>query len=197
MQEIGVDAEWRLATLVLGDRNLVLLGEGDQRLAALEVPFPPRRDHTDIRFQRIVGDFKPDLIVTLAGSAVANCAGPYTAGDIYLGLGDQRAGDRSSEQVLALIDGVGPKHREHIVTDKFLAQVLDEDVFRLHTQQQRLVARRRDFLALAQVSREGHHFAAVGLLQPFQDDRGVQPTRIGEHNLIYRRLRGHFCISCV
>ena len=38
MQEVGVDREWRFAALVLGDRNLVRLGEGDQLLAASADP---------------------------------------------------------------------------------------------------------------------------------------------------------------
>jgi hypothetical protein len=33
VQEIGVDRERRLAALVLRDRDLVLLGKGDERLA--------------------------------------------------------------------------------------------------------------------------------------------------------------------
>ena len=34
MQQIGVDREGRVAALVLGDRDLVLLGEVDQRIVA-------------------------------------------------------------------------------------------------------------------------------------------------------------------
>ena len=54
----------------------------------------------------------------------------------------------------------------------------------LDAEQQRLLARRREFLALAEVGREGHDLAAIGGLQPFQDDRGVEPARIGEHDLL-------------
>ena len=38
VQQVGVDREWRLAALVLGDRDLVLFGEVEQRLTALEAP---------------------------------------------------------------------------------------------------------------------------------------------------------------
>ena len=38
MQQVGVDRERRLAALVLGDRDLVLLGEVDQRGARVERP---------------------------------------------------------------------------------------------------------------------------------------------------------------
>ena len=51
-----------------------------------------------------------------------------------------------------------------------------------------LVARRLQLLALAEVGGEGHDLAAVGLLQPLQDDRGVEPAGIGEHDLFHLAL---------
>ena len=48
---------------------------------------------------------------------------------------------------------------------------------------QRLLARAgSSFLALADVGGEGHDFAAVGVLQPFQDDGGVEAAGVGEHD---------------
>ena len=41
-------------------------------------------------------------------------------------------------------------------------------------------ARRFEFLALAEVGGEGHHLALIGILQPLEDDRGIQAARIGE-----------------
>jgi hypothetical protein len=48
VQKVGVDAERGLAALVLGDRDLVLLGEVQQVFAALELPFTPGRDDADV-----------------------------------------------------------------------------------------------------------------------------------------------------
>ena len=70
VQEVGVDRERRLAALVLGDRDLVLLGEGDQLLARAQVPFAPGRDHGDVGLQRVIGELEADLIVALAGRAM-------------------------------------------------------------------------------------------------------------------------------
>ena len=50
---------------------------------------------------------------------------------------------------------------------------------------QRLLARGLELLALAEIGGEGHHLAAIGGLQPFQDDRGVEPAGIGEHHLFH------------
>jgi hypothetical protein len=55
----------------------------------------------------------------------------------------------------------------------------------LDAEQQRLVARRAELLALAEVGGEGHHLAAVGGLQPLQDHAGVEPAGIGEHDLLH------------
>src|SRR3712207_6884196 len=43
---------------------------------------------------------------------------------------------------------------------------------------------RLQLLPLAEIGRERHHLAPVGGLQPLQDDRGVKPARIGEHDLL-------------
>jgi hypothetical protein len=53
-----------------------------------------------------------------------------------------------------------------------------------------LLARRPEFLALPQIGGEGHHLAAIGGLQPAQDHAGVQPARIGKHDL-FHILDGH------
>lgn len=75
MQKIGVDGERRFALLVLGDRDLVLLGKFEQVGAALERPVAPRRDDLDVRVQRIGRQFETDLVVALAGGAMSNRVG--------------------------------------------------------------------------------------------------------------------------
>jgi hypothetical protein len=102
--------------------------------------------------------------------------------DLDQALGDQRAGDGGAEQIDALVHGVGAEHREHEVADELLAQVLDENL--LDAEHLRLAPGRLEFVALAEVGGEGHDLAVVGLLQPLEDDRGVEPARIGEHHLV-------------
>ena len=67
--------EGRLAALVLGDRDLVLLGEGDQRGAAGQVPFPPGGDHLHVRLQGVIGQLEAHLVVALAGRAMGHGVG--------------------------------------------------------------------------------------------------------------------------
>ena len=99
MQQVRIDRERRLALLVLGDRDLVLLGEFEEMGAALERPVAPGRDDLDVGVQRIGGQFEADLVIALAGRAVRDGVGAGLGGDLDQVLGDQRAGDRGAEQV--------------------------------------------------------------------------------------------------
>ena len=75
VQQIGVDRERRLAALVLGDLDLMLLGELDQIAARLERPFPPGRDHLDVGVERIISELEAHLVVALAGRAMRHGVG--------------------------------------------------------------------------------------------------------------------------
>ncbi len=191
VQEIGVDAEGGFAALVLGDGDLVLLGEFQERLAALEPPLPPRCDDPDVRLQGVVGEFEPDLIVSLARGAVADGVGANHPRNLDLALGDQWTGDGRAEEILAFINRVGAEHREDEVADELLAQILDEDVLGFHAHEESLIAGGRELLALSEVGGERHDLALVGLLQPLQDDGRVQAAGIGEDDLLDGALSVH------
>ena len=94
--------------------------------------------------------------------------------DFDLPLGDQRPRDRGAEQINPFIKRIGAKHREDIVANEFLAQILDINI--LDAEQFRLAPRRFKLLPLAEVGGKGHHLAAIGFLQPFQDDRCIEPA---------------------
>ena len=182
----------RLAALVLGDRDLVIRGEGEQLGARVELPFAPRRDHPDVGIEGVVGELEADLVVALAGGAVGDGIGAGGRGDLDLALGDQRPGDRCAEQIDALIERVGAEHREHVVAHEDVAQVFDEDL--LDPGLLGLGPRRFQLLALAEVGGEGHDLAAVPLLQPTQDDGGVKAARIRQHHFLDAVAHGR-CLS--
>ena len=89
--------------------------------------------------------------------------------------------DRRAEQVLAFVQGVGAEHREHEIAHELFAQVVDEDL--LHAELA-CHARRCEFLALADVGGEGHDLAVVSLLQPREDDGGVETAGICQNDFL-------------
>ena len=161
---------------------LVLLGEGDERLARAELPLAPRRDDFHVGLERVIGKLEADLVVAFAGRAVGDGVGADLLRDLDLLLGDERPRDRGAEEILSFVERVGAEHRKDVVAHEFFAQILDEDVFRLDAERERLGAGRLELLALAEVGGKRDHLAAIGRLQPFEDDRGVEPARIGEHD---------------
>ena len=117
---------------------------------------------------------------------------PVSLRDLDQPLGDQRPRDRGAEQIDALIERIGAEHRKDEIADEFLAQILDVDL--LDAEHLGLLARRLELLALAEIGGEGHDLGAIFGLQPFQDDRGVEPARIGEHDLLHAcRASSLFC----
>jgi hypothetical protein len=113
---------------------------------------------------------------------VGHRVGADLFGNLDLALRDQRAGDRGAQQILSLVEGVRAKHREHEIADEGLTQIVDEDL--LHAEHLGLFACRFQLFALAEICCEGHDLAAIGRLQPFQDDTGVETARVGENNLL-------------
>ena len=59
-------------------------------------------------------------------------------------------------------------------------RVKNVSVTRVHP---RLGSRGLELLSLAEVSGEGDHLAVVGVLEPLEDDGGVETTRVREHDL--------------
>ncbi len=121
--------------------------------------------------------------------------GADLAGDLDLLLGDQRPRDRGAEQIKPFVLRIGAEHREDIVADEFLAQILDENMLGLDTEQQRLLPRGLKLFALAEIGGEGDDLAAIGRLQPFEDDRGIEAAGIGEDDALDLFRIGHFLLE--
>ena len=154
-----------------------------------EGPVPPGRDDADVRVQRVGRKLEAHLVVALAGRAVGDRIRAGLGGDLHQPLRDQRPGDRRAEQVDALVEGIGAEHRKDEVGDELLAQVLDVDLLDAH--HLGLAAGRLEFVALAEIGREGHDLGAELGLEPFEDDRGVETAGIGKHHLLDVFCCGH------
>ena len=99
-------------------------------------------------------------------------------GNFDLALGNQWPRDRGAKKVHAFIKRVGTEHREYIVAYKFFAQILDEDL--LDAEHFGFRACRFNLFTLADIGGEGDNFGVILILQPAQNNRGIEPARIGE-----------------
>ena len=108
-----------------------------------------------------------------------NRIGLFAPGNLDQSLGDQRTGDGSAQQVFAFVEGIGAKHRKHEVAHELFAQVFDIDLF--HAEFFGLGACGFELFTLTDIGGEGDDLAAVGVLQPFEDYRGVEAAGIGEN----------------
>ena len=78
-----------------------------------------------MRCQCLDSQFKANLVVALAGCAVAdgNCA--LFFGDLNQTLCDNRPCVRGSQKVLALINGAGLYGRDNVILNVFITQIFD------------------------------------------------------------------------
>src|SRR5262249_2156453 len=109
--------------------------------------------------------------------------------DLHLAPRDERTGDRGAEEVLVLVDGSGTEHREDVVPDELLPQVLDDRLARPRLAG--TLGEPRELRALPDVGPERDDLRAVALDQPAKDDRGVEPARVRQHNPADGSFRGH------
>ena len=177
--------ERRLAALVPGDRDLVLLGELEQLGARGEVPFAPRRDDLDVGLQRVIGELEAHLVVAFAGRAVRHGVGADLFGDLDLALARSAGGRSRCRAGTGLHTARWRGTSERRSRGRMSSRRSSMKSFRLDAEQLGLLARRAELLALAEIGGEGDDLAAVGRLQPAQDHAGVEAAGIGEHDLLH------------
>ena len=94
----------------------------------------------------------PDLVLgrtDLAGAAVRDELAALAVGNVHHPAGDHRAGERGTEQVDALVDGVALDGRVDELVDKLGLQVLEEELGRADLE--RLGARGLEVLLLTDI----------------------------------------------
>ena len=185
MQQVGVDAERRLAALVLGDGDLVLFGEVEQGLAALEIPLAPGGDDVDVGLQRIVAEFEAHLVIALCRWRHDRPRRRPTCRAISIWR-------------LAIRGRAMEVPSRYCPSYTVLARNMGKTKSRTNSSRRSSTKMFSGFtpissafsragpklLALAEVGGEGDHLGLILGLQPFQDDRGVQAPGIGEHHLL-------------
>src|SRR5579859_2012558 len=162
------------------DGDVVFFGVGDGVFAGVDVPFAPRRNDLDVWSDCFVSEFEADLIVAFAGAAMSETVSAELERDFGLALGDDWTRHGSAEQVGVFVNGAGAKSRPDEVADEFLAEIFD-GCGRSAGSESFLISGLKIFL-LADVANHGDDFATVIFLEPRNDDAGIEPAGIGEHD---------------
>ena len=161
------------------ERDVVGLGVVDFLVTGLEVPLTPRGDDGHVRSKCLDGQLETDLVVALAGAAVADGVCALGLGDFYEALGNERTGVGCAEQIL-LIFGAGLDAGDDEVLDILVGEVLNVELGSAGLES--FLLETVELGALSHVSGDGDNFTVVVvLLQPRNDDGCVQSAGIGEN----------------
>ena len=171
--------------LSLGTGIWCCLGEFDQPGAAGQIPFAPRRDHLDVGGERVIAELEADLVVALAGRAVADGIGADHAwrsrsGAWRSAAARSRCRADTAPRTARWRASSGRHSRATNSSRRSSMKICSG----LTPASSALRARRLQLLALAEIGGEGDDLAIIGLLQPFQDHAGVEPARIGEDDAV-------------
>ena len=177
--------------------DVVCLGVVDLLVTALDVPLTPRSDDRHIGAEGLQGQLKTHLIVALAGAAVADGVCALLDGDVRQRLGDAGTCEAGAQQVVFVLCAK-LQGGEDVVLDKVLLQVEDVQLggagllgFLLQTVQ---------LGALTDIAGDGDDLAVVVvLLQPGNDDGGIQTARVSQNNFLniflFHDIRSFVCYT--
>ena len=163
--------------------NVVRFRVIDLFVAALDVPDPPRRDDRHFGRKCLDGQFKTDLIVSLARAAVADGVRPFFLGDLDNALCNDGTCKRSAEQVFVFVHRARLHRGINVILNKFFAQVLYVQLGSARFES--LLFQPVQLALLPDIGGNGDHFAVVIIFfQPRDDDGRIQPARISKDNLL-------------
>ena len=185
VQEIAVHAEGLLGARL--HRDLLLFAVSNHLRATGEVVaetlVAPRGDDFQLRCQSSSGEFKAHLVVTLARGTMRDGIGLLGAGDLHHALGDQRTRDAGAEEILAFIDRSGLDDRVDEVAGELFLQVVDVDL--RCACGLRLLGQSTQLIVLADIGAERDDFGLIRVLDPGQQDGGVETTGVSENDLFH------------
>ena len=177
--------------LRLRDRDVVLDGIVDRCLPIVQAVgkkprILPRRDDRERRIERHARQLEPHLVVALARCAVGDGVGARLVRHVHLRLRDQRPRDARAQQVVGLVGGVRPQHREAVVLGELPPQVADDDF--VGAALLRFALDPFQLGPLPQLGCECDQLHAwIPFLQPRQDDGRIETTGVREHDFPGRR----------
>ena len=90
-----------------------------------QVPNPPGGDDLHLGGKRFDGQLKTDLVVALAGAAVADSVRAFRQSDFHDSLGDNGTGKGGSQQILSLVNRARFYRGENIIFYEYLVEIFN------------------------------------------------------------------------
>src|SRR5205814_3030066 len=105
--------------------NAVLLCVVETVFARLQIPFPPRRNDLEFRRQSLICQLESNLVVAFSGAAVCQRRRAFAQRNLDLMFRDDRARQRSSQEVFVLVDCASFECRKNVSCKEFLTQIFN------------------------------------------------------------------------
>ena len=159
---------------------MMRLGIVDLFVTRLDFPLSPRRDDRHIGCKAFDGQFKPNLIVSLAGCAVCDGVCSLSQCDLSQLLADHGPRERGAEQIF-FIFCVHHDGRDDDLITHFVREISDNQLACAGLDG--LFLQAVEFVALSDVGCDGNDLRIIiMLLQPRDNNRGVEAARIGQND---------------
>jgi len=147
-------------------------------LAALDGPLTPGGDDLHLGSVLHAGQLETDLVVALAGAAVADGIAALGQSDLGQTLGDDGTGEAGA-QIVVIVGGAGLHGGDDEVVDKLFLQILNVELAGAGLDG--LFLKAVQLGTLSHITADRDNFAVVVvLLQPGDDDGRIQTAGVGE-----------------
>src|SRR5438552_2562949 len=134
------------------------------------------RNYAQIRRKRRRGEFKANLVIPLPGRPVCDGISVFGERNLDHSFGDERTRDACPEEILALVNCAGLKHRKDEIAREFFLEIFD-NAFRC-AGFQRLLFQAVEFFLLADIGAKGDNLRLKIVFEPAEDHRRVEAARI-------------------
>ncbi len=166
-----------------GQFDAVGLAVCDLGLTGIHIPLgaSPGGDDLEVGSQGLDAHLETDLVIALAGRAVADRGRALLAGDLDQLLGDQRTGHGGAEEVLVLIDSVGLDTGDDVLIGELVADI--QDIELLGAAVFGALFQMIQLLLLTAVDADTDDIIAVVLLEPGNDRGRIKTAAVCQNYL--------------
>ena len=168
-----------LLFIVLVDRHAMFFSVLHFIFSGLHVPDSPGSDDLHMRSECFDGQFETNLVIALAGSAVADSVSAVFLGHVDEAFADERTSEGGAQEVLAFIDAVSFQYVVSVFFDEFFSYV--EGFSDGCTGFQRFFMDGIEVFRLPEVYGAGNNFTAIIFFQPRNDNGCIQSAGISKN----------------